>query len=198
MKITSIKKQVKRNGRFSVYVDGQYSFGVTEGQLLELGIVQNTEITPEQLKEYKAQTEIQKAFDRTLNLLSFRPRSEWELRDYLKRKEQSPANIEIILNKLTKLHYVDDEVFARRWVESRRLLTTRSSLRLRSELKQKRIAEDVINKVLEDGAENDKEALRTLMAKKSKRYPDRQKFTQYLARQGFRYDAINEELDSIS
>lgn len=194
MKITAITAQIKRPGRYSIYVDGQFAFGLGEAQLLASRVVPGQEITEVELAELKGESEFGKVFDRILNLLSYRPRSEYELRSYLKRKQQSPALIEKILNKLSKLGYVDDEAFAKRWVEHRRSIRATSSLKLRAELKQKGIASDLIDAALSEQGEADESALKALIEKKSARYPDKQKLMQYLARQGFRYDEIKQAL----
>lgn len=196
MKITAITVQVKRPGRYSVYVDGKFAFGLGANQLLNLGLANDQDVTEAELEQLKQESEVGKIYDKTLNLLSFRLRSEHELRDYLKRKQQSPAIIEIILNRLSKLGYVDDKQFASRWVANRRLLKPISSLKLRSELKQKRIANDIIDEVLRDDTTDEQEVLKQLIERKLKRYPDQQKLMAYLARQGFRYDDIKQALKS--
>ena len=198
MTITAITTQTKLAGRYSVFVDGSFAFGIEAGQLLELGLVKGQEITAKQLAELKSETQLGYMFDKTLNLLSIRPRSEWELRDYLKRKKQPPAAIEIILNKLTKLHYVDDVAFAKRWVENRQLLKPSSTLKLKAELKQKRIADSVIHEVLKSNDNHEAEALNELIERKAKRYPDQRKLMQYLARQGFRYEDIKRAIQEKS
>lgn len=197
MKITAIKQQVKRADRYSIYVDGKYSFSLGENELLRLGLHSGQEITEQELANYRDESDYGKLFDKTLNLLSFRLRSEWELRDYLKRKKAEPEIIEKILNKLSINGYVDDEQFARRWVENRRLLKTTSRRRIAQELKQKRISNDIIDKVLaEDKEETDeREVLRELVDKKKHRYPDQTKLMQYLARQGYSYEDIKAVLN---
>lgn len=194
MKITAITAQVKRPGRYSIYVDGNFAFGLSANQLLNSGLATGQELSGSELDSLKQESEVGKIFDKTLNLLSFRLRSEHELKDYLKRKQQSPALIEIILNRLSKLGYVDDKQFASRWVENRRLLKPISSLKLKSELKQKRIANDIIDEVLKSDTTDEQEVLKQLIERKSKRYPDQQKLMAYLARQGFRYDDIKQAL----
>jgi regulatory protein len=192
MKITAIKQQVKRADRYSVYLDSKYAFSLREAELLKLGLHSGQEITEDQLAEYQGESEFGKWYDRTLNLLSFRLRSEWELRDYLKRKECPPTVTEKILNKLSVNGYVNDEQFAKRWVENRRLMKATSRRKLAQELQQKRIPRDIIDTVLADDKDqtDEREVLRELVAKKRQRYPDQIKLMQYLARQGYSYDDI--------
>lgn len=195
MKITAIKQQVKRADRYSIYLDGKYSFSLGEGELLKLGLHTGQELTEAELASYRNESAYGKWFDRTLNLLSFRLRSEWELRDYLKRKDCPPEITERILNKLSVNGYVNDEQFAKRWVENRRLLKATSKRRLNQELRQKRISSDIIDKVLAEDETDERQVLRELVAKKRARYSDQTKLMQYLARQGYNYEDIKSVLN---
>ena len=197
MKITKIARQVKRADRYSIYPDGKYSFSLGEGELLKLGLHSGQELTEEELASFRDESDYGKWFDKTLNLLSYRMRSEWELRDYLKRKKAPEEFIEKILNKLSINGYVNDEQFAKRWVENRRLLKTTSRRKLMMELKQKRIPSDIIDRVLADDKDqtDERELLKELVEKKRARYPDKLKFMQYLARQGYNYDDIKSVLN---
>lgn len=199
MKITKIAQQVKRADRFSVYVDEVYTFSVNEAQLIEFGLHSGLELSKEDIERYKTESDTGKLFDKILNLLSIRPRSEWEVRDYLRRKKAEPEQIEILLNKLRKYGYIDDEKFARMWVENRRLLKATSRRKLQLELSQKRVSRSVIENVLtEDKQETDeRDVLRQIVKKKRHRYPDHVKFMQYLARQGFGYEDIKAVLSEI-
>src|SRR3989344_8068980 len=137
-KITDIRAQVKRVDRYSIYVDGKYAFPLGETELLHIGLRIGQEFTETELDDLKDRAVIDKGYDRALNLIMRRPRSEWELRDYLKRKEYSKEAVDQIINMLSKRGYVDDADFASRWVENRRLLKATSKRRLTQELKQKR------------------------------------------------------------
>lgn len=196
MKITDIKQQVKRTDRYSIYVDGKYSFPLGETELLNMGLRVEQEFTEAELEELKDRAVIDKGYDRALNLIMRRPRSEWELRDYLKRKEYTPEVIEQILNMLSKKGYVDDADFARRWVENRRLLKSTSKRRLLQELRQKRVADEIIQSVLEADETDELQVLRELIERKRKqtKYQDNLKLTQYLMRQGFDYGSVKEAL----
>ena len=197
MKITAIKQQVKKANRYSFYVDGKYSFSLSENDFVNYGLVSGQEITEQDLSKYKQASDDGKWLDRTLNLLSYRPRSEWEIRSYLKRKDCPEQIVDRTLNKLSVNKYLDDEQFAKRWVENRRLLKPVSRRKLSQELRAKRISSEILDRVLSDDKEitDEKSVLRELVAKKSNRYPDRVKFMQYLARQGFGYEDIKAVLN---
>ncbi|HET7673338.1 MAG TPA: RecX family transcriptional regulator [Candidatus Saccharimonadales bacterium] len=200
MKVTDIKQQVKRKDRYSIFVDGKYSFALSESGLISSGLKVGLDLSAQDLEDLKKHAVEDKGVYRALDLIARRPRSAGEITDYLKRKGYEEEEAEKILNRLSEKGYIDDESFARSWVENRRLLKPTSRRKLRLELKQKKVAEDIIQEVLKEGNVDEAETLRKLIVKKLQqaRYRDRQKLMQYLARQGFNYSDIKEALDDIA
>lgn len=195
MKITAIKQQVKRADRYSVYVDGAYSFSLSEGALLTQGLASGQELDESQLEALKEASGSDKAYGNALRYAALRPRSDWELRSYLRRKKVDEPVADAILSRLRDLGMVDDLSFARSWLASRRLLKSTSKRRLRLELKQKHVSEDIILAVLAEDEVSERDTLRELVRKKGPRYADRTKLMQYLVRQGFTYDDIKAVLE---
>lgn len=195
MKVSDIKQQVKRQSRYSIYVDQKYAFSLSETELMHSGIRIGKEYTAEQLEELKQVAVLDKAYMRALDYLARRPRSEWEVRDYLRRKDYDSPAIDITLNKLSD--YIDDAKFAESWVASRRLLKPTSLRRLKLELLQKHVSKEIIDSVLANDETNDQEALRHTIAKKhsQSRYQDQDKLIAYLLRQGYNYSDVKQALE---
>jgi regulatory protein len=200
MKITSIKQQVKAKERFSVYVDGVYSFSLSDTLLLESGLAAGRELTAAQIEGFRRLSAEDKIYNYSLRYAAMRRRSRWEMGQYLERKDAPPALAEIILNKLCELGLVDDEDFAKAWVENRHLLRPTSRRKLQQELRAKHVADEIIQKVLRDDETSDKDGLRALIERKRRqtKYQDNTKLMQYLARQGFGYEDIKTALSSLS
>ncbi|HEX5797173.1 MAG TPA: RecX family transcriptional regulator [Candidatus Saccharimonadales bacterium] len=198
VKITDIKQQVKRKDRYSIFIDGKYGFALSESGLLAGGLKVGQELSKPELDKLKETSVEDKAVYRVLELIARRPRSEGEIRDYLRRKKYEDQKIEKILSTLSSKGHINDEDFAFRWVENRRLLKPISKRKLRLELKQKKISEDIIQKILQDDETDEKEIIKELIEKKRRqsRYQDNQKLIAYLARQGFSYSDIKEAMDS--
>lgn len=192
MKITDIKQQVKNQERYSIYVDGKFSFGLSELALMNSGLRVNRELTGQELDELKDTARSDKAYNQCLGLIARRPRSEWEICEYLKRKEYDPELIDQIVARLYGSKWLDDLEFARRWVENRRLLKATSKRRLNQELKLKRVSDGVIKQVLEEDDTDEAEVLKQLVARKRQqtRYQDKQKLMAYLMRQGYDYGQV--------
>lgn len=197
MKITDIKQQAKRQDRYSIFIDGKYSFSLSESELLPTGLRVGRELSKDELAELRDKALIDKGVFRVLELVARRPRSRWEIEDYLRRKKYENSEIRKITEAVEAKGFVDDEDFARRWVESRRLLKPMSMKKLRLELRQKRISDELIQKVLGEDETDERDVLKELIEKKRRqsKYRDQQKLIAYLARQGFNYGDIKSVLE---
>jgi regulatory protein len=200
MKITDIKQQVRRQGRYSVFVDDKYAFSFSENGLLERGITIGQELDEVQLKELKQASADDKVYNNALAYALLRPRSRWEMEQYLKRKHCSPPLADQILNKLSDIDLLDDEKFARSWVANRRLLKATSRRRLLQELRAKRVPDTIAQNAVGDDETDERQVLTEIIARKRKqsRYQDEEKLMQYLSRQGFSYGDIKSALESGS
>ncbi len=200
MKITRIAEQEKLKGRYSVFVDGKYSFSLSEGALLASKLAIGQDLDASEIKRWKQESADDKIYGNALRYAAMRMRSSWEMEQYLKRKGAPPALADKVINKLTNIDLLDDQKFARAWVANRRLLRPTSKRKLQQELRAKHVSDEVIELALlqEDG--NELDSLREIVAKKRnlpKYQADPVKLMQYLARQGFNYDDIKAALKGI-
>lgn len=195
MKITSIKQQVKRANRYSIFVDGAYAFSLSEAGLLAQGLATGQEFDKQELAKLKAASGEDKAYGNALRYVTMRLRSEWELKTYLERKQVEEPVAQTIIQRLRDLDLLNDKTFAAAWVANRRLLKSTSKRRLELELKQKHVPGSIIDEVLREDEADERDMLRQVVEKKRARYSDRNKFMQYLARQGFSYDDIKTVLE---
>ena len=209
-KITALKVQVRDKSRVNVFVDGKYSFSLDINQVAELGIKTGNLYSPEELANLENESQYGKLYTRCLEYAFTRPRSQREMRDYLYRKTRDTrtkegyvkkgVSVELttrVFDRLTEKGYVDDEKFARFWVENRNMRKGSSMRRLKSELGAKGVEAGIIESVIGLTERTDIEEIQKIIAKKAKRYEDEQKLIAYLARQGFRYDDIKEALATL-
>ncbi len=196
MKITAIKAQVKRAGRYSVFVDDKYSFSLSDTALLDSKLVTGQELTDKDLRGYKQLSDDDKVYNKTIGFIALRPRSRWEIQFYLERKKAPAPLIESILNKLSIIGLIDDRKYAQAFVNDRRLLRPTSRRKMMMELKKRRVSEDIINQVLGSEPEHETFALQEVITRKRRqtKYQDDTKLMQYLAGQGFGYGDIKAAL----
>lgn len=203
MKITALTAQKKSDNRVNVMVDGQYRFSLDVYQVIDLGIQVGKEYSDEELTALETESQFGKLYGRALEYCMMRPHSGKEVRDYLYRKTldtrtktggiRKGADQEVaerVYARLEDKGYIDDDRFAQWWVENRNLKKGASSRKLMTELQAKGVSRDIVDSHLASSVRTDEEELQKVIAKKSGRYSDPQKFMHYLARQGFAYDDI--------
>jgi len=196
MKITTIRPQQKIRNRYSIYLDGRYAFAVSESMLLEQGLVAGLQLSEADLKKYKKLSSDDNSFNRALRYAAIRNHSQWEIQQYLLRKAVSEDQSQNIIQRLADLGFIDDQNFARSWVENRRLLKPVSRRRLEQELRQKHVPSEIIKETLGQDVAEEIDVLKALIAKKRGQtsYRDNQKLVGYLSRQGFSYEDIKRAL----
>lgn len=216
MKITDISLQAHDKNRVNVSVDGKYRFSLDVFQVGELGVKIGREYTEAELASLEDDSQFGKLYARAVEYCLVRPRAIREVGDYLRRKtlttrrrsartgkiiERPGVKSEIaerVLRRLINKKYLDDEKFARFWLEQRFLKKGTSIRRLRLELAHKGIDSKIIDSLIKENIRSDGEELQKIISKKRHHYNDEQKFMQYLARQGFSYDDIKEALDKVA
>ncbi|MFZ3301849.1 MAG: RecX family transcriptional regulator [Microgenomates group bacterium] len=201
--ITSIKAQ-KNQKRVNIYLDNSFGFGLDLENFMKLQLKVNQELTEEEKNEIIKKGELQKSFDKTLRFVMTRPRSFKEVKDYFKRKEIDNSLHQNILERLEKLELLDDQKFAKWWVEQRLEFKHKSKKDITFELRQKGVDTNIIKNVLDDSEIDELKIAKELIAKKEyrwKRYEEnerKQKITQYLAGKGFSWDIISQAVDITS
>jgi len=140
--------------------------------------------------------------NRALRFLSFRPRSEKEISDYLKKKQVDSIISQKIITKLKESNFLNDVEFAKWWIEQRTLIKPRAWRIIKFELKVKGISDEIIQNS-EFRIQNDEEIAMKLVEKKISRYKNLpkqevyQKLSRYLASKGFDWETAKISIDEI-
>ena len=210
--ITDIKQAVKNQNRVNIFVNGKYCFSLDIFQLTQLNIKVGSKFTKTEIENLEQQSEFGKLYALALNYCLMRPHSKKEISDYLwkktlnrklknrktgefyEKKGFSKISVEQVLNRLIEKKYIDDEKFAKFWVENRNQRKGSSIKKIKSELFSKGVSSDIIEQVLSESNRNDEDEIQKIIAKKAKKYTDEQKLIAYLARQGFSFDEIKKAI----
>ncbi len=135
--ITALVEQKERRGRTSVFLDGEFAFGLDD--LLAMGLRVGQELPAAEIASLQHREAVESAYQRALHYLSFRPRSEEEMARYLSGKEVPAEAAEEVLARLRGAGLVDDRRFALSWVENRESFRPRARWALQRELRGKGI-----------------------------------------------------------
>jgi len=139
--------------------------------------------------------------DKVYRFLSLRPRSEKEVVDYLKKRKISSLEAEKIFKILKEQKLIDDWEFAKWWIEQRETFKPKGKIALKAELRQKGIAEEIIEKVL--GSVDELSLANKALAKKIEIYRHLssedflRKISQFLSYRGFSWQTIEKVAKKI-
>ncbi len=193
-KVTSVELQKKNPRRFNIFLDGQFAFGADEDLVVNRRLVVGKEILPEDLNKILFEAEVGKLMEKMYRLFGIRQRSEKEVRDYfrIKLRETSQLVIDATIDSLNKKGLVNDEQFAKSWVESRS--KKYGVNRIRQELFQKGIDKEFIDEAV--GGISNEEIAEKALEKKLKNWKNlkpwefKKKAYDFLMRKGFEYEVV--------
>ncbi len=197
MIISSIEK--RRGHRVDVYVDGRLALTLGKEFVVERGLRPGATITQDDLSELAEEGARRGALEAGLRLLSYRLRSKEELRRRLADKKYKEKAIESALARLRELGYLDDEVFARYWAETRQAQRPRSRRLLASELRRRGIDKATAEQATEDVSDDDAAyvaasgRLRVLRGQEYGTF--RERLGRFLTSRGFGYDVARQVIE---
>lgn len=206
-KITDIKPQ-KNKKRFNIYLDNHFGLAVSAESLVKKKLEIGQEISAEEIEKLRNEDLKGKLYERMLRFLSYRPRSEKEMRDYadgkLARRNRREVHgiteiVDEVIERLKKQGLIDDWEFAKWWQEQRLRFQPRGKMALKIELKQKGISEEIIREILE-GTVDELKLAKKAIRKKLKKWQKLdsptllKKISQYLFSRGFSWEVIKKYL----
>lgn len=191
-KITALQPQKRDPQRVNIHLDGEYSFPLA--RIVAAWLKVGQELSEEKIASLQTEDARERAYQQALLFLSYRARSEAEIRQNLRKHEIPEEVIEQTLERLRENRLADDDKFARAWVENRNTFRPRSLRALSVELRQKGLSDEAAQSAL---AGLDEEALAYEAGlKKARRLQVlewnefRRKLSEFLARRGFPYSVI--------
>ncbi|CDQ20385.1 regulatory protein [Halobacillus karajensis] len=143
-KLTKITTQKKHKSRYNIFLDKgngeEYGFSVDEDVLVKYRLQKNMDLDDAMIQALIQTDTLHKSYTLAINYLSYRMRSEKEVRDYLKDKETDPEHIEEIMRRLKNERLLDDQEFANSLVRTRIMTSSKGPLLLKKELLEKGVS----------------------------------------------------------
>lgn len=195
MKLTAIQAQKNRADRFSIFIDGKYSFSLSADSLLKSGLIKGQDLSKNDLIKLKKRAESDMVWQRLWAYALRRQRSKKELSNYLRLKGISDKKTSVLLNKLEDKGLINDKALAQAIISSAGLRRPQSKLKLRYHLKKRGISDELINDSIKRAVPDSQALIRFINQKKLlNRYQDKTKLMRYLAAQGYNYEDIKEAI----
>lgn len=202
MKITSIEKQ-KKKGRYNLFLEGDFAFGIYEDTLVKFALRKNDELSEEKINEIRDYDEYNYGKKVAYDFLYYRQRSEKELKTKLKQKNISQGNSDKVIEFFISHKFLNDEEFARSFVANELLKKPSGKRMIYRKLLQKGITKAVIEQVIASSYPDESESAEILIKKYSSKLKDkplivqRQKAYNYLVSRGFDFDTAKETVNKV-
>jgi regulatory protein len=199
-KVTAIRAG-RKGKRVNVFLDGKFAFSLEAEVALKENLKVGQELSENEVEALTGADLFQRCLNAAFRYLGYRPRSEAELRERLKRRGFEADSVEAVLVRLRELGLVDDLAFAEFWKDNRESFRPRSRALTALELRQKGVAKSVIDQVVADVDDEDN-AYRAAQSR-AHRLPGsdyqgfRHRLSGYLKRRGFGYRVITHTVERL-
>ncbi len=197
--VTRLEPQKKKPQRINVYLDGEFAFGISRATAPWLA--EGNQLSQQKINDLQEKDQFEGAYQRAINFLSYRVRSEKEILQNLTKHDVPENIIERVVDRLRGASLVNDWDFASQWVENRVQFKPRGKRALSSELFQKGIGNEIIEDVL---AELDEEELAYACARSRitkftgmEKKAFQKKLSGLLTRRGFPYHVTKDVVGSL-
>jgi regulatory protein len=190
--ITALEPQKKNQQRINVFLDGAYGFAVSMDAAATLH--QGQELGDPEIAALQAQDDRERAYQSALRYLGPRPRSQAEVERHLGNKGFAAPSVAAAIQRLTEQQYLNDEEFARYWLDNRTRFRPRSGAMVSYELRQRGVERETIAAALTELDEP--AAAWAAVAPKLGRWQNlpqsdlELKIAAFLARRGFNFEVI--------
>lgn len=202
MKITAIEKRKSSGNVRMIYVNGEYSFDISEELYLKHGIYEKSDLTEAEINSLKKSQTFIDAKDEALRFIQAKLRSEKEVMSRLLRSGFEDSTAQDVVNGLKSLGYLDDAVFARKYISEKVKLNPKSTGLIKAELIAKGISEGTAQDALREYGTDDASNAKALVKKKFGKLNCndlniQKKIYNFLAYRGFKQEFIENLLNNL-
>ena len=196
MYVTGIEAVNSKKSR--VYLDQEFAFILYRREISIYQIREGSEISDEQYRKILDETILRRAKLRCMNLLKTMDRTEAQLRQKLKQGEYPDEIIERAIEYVKGYRYVDDERYARQYVQC--FCEKKSRYQMIQELMRRGIGKEIIDQAFDEIPEiNEVEQIQKWMEKRkfdpeNADRKEQQRFYGFLMRRGFSAESIRKAL----
>ena len=142
-----VKKYInKGKDKYQVFFDNDEILDTYEEVIIKYHLFEDKEIDKMLYKDIIKDTSLQEKINDCLKYIKVRLRSEKEIRNYLLKKKTSLEDIDLIISKLLRSNLLNDDFFCRCFINDKLKLTSMGDYKIKQELKQYGIADEIVLK----------------------------------------------------
>ena len=202
MKIIKFVKKGKAN--YNLILENNTSLTLNEEVIIKNNLIVNKDLNDEIIKKLLYENNIEELYSKCIKFISIRLRSKTEIINYLSNKKIDKNIINIIVEKLEKAGYINDDIFAKCYINDKINLTLEGPYKIKKELEENHIDNLYIENALNHFTQNlIDEKIEKIINKKIKsntkdtEYIFKQKLSLYLSNLGYSKEDINNHLETI-
>lgn len=202
MLITSVERHKKNKDKLSVYIDNQYAFSILEEDYIRLGFYEKQEIAQDEIDHIKTDINYRSAKSMAVKFLVMKLRSERDVREKLDNEGYDDEVISNVIEELKSMGYINDRMYAQKYVYDRSKLKPQSKKLLKYDLINRGIPEEITDEVLTDWEIDETAVAESLIRRKFGKYDFndlkvQKKIYSFLQHRGFSFQQIDEALKSF-
>jgi len=200
--ITSAVKHKNNPDMISIYIDNKYAFSIPNEEYLRLNLYERTELSEEEVKKIREEINIRAATQNGIRMLYSKDRTEYEMRQNLIRKGFDEDTAEGAVMQLKSMGYINDRLYAHKYISDRIKLKPKSKKALMYELQKKGIDREIIAEVLDEFEMDESIIAYRIARKKFNKYDISDPLIQkrifsFLAHRGFSNEIINDVIKQL-
>lgn len=147
--VTDIKPKDSSLNSLELYIDNEYFADIDYSTIIELNIHIGKVITQQAVEAIRQNVCLTKAKNEAIRFLSYRPRSEWEIRNKLNSKNYQQNIISTVIDWLKEIDLINDREFSFQWIKYLIGKKPAGKIKLKNELYKKGISREIINCVID-------------------------------------------------
>ena len=197
--------------KYQKIAQDKYRIILATGEVLELwaqvilnnDLLLKKELSPDLYQKVVADNLIYSGYYSSLKFISYRVRSKKEIINHLTKKEEYNEYLDQIIELLIKNNQIDDEIFAKAYINDKIKLTSWGPYKIKVELKKHNISDQLINKYLNLSEDLVYEKALKIAQKLQNtnsnldKYKLKNKIYNNLFRLGYEFDIISKVLNDI-
>jgi regulatory protein len=204
--VSRVEAQRKDRDRVSVFIDGEFAFGLSVDVALRAGLRKGLPLSVHDQRALLADDARVRARLAALDLIAHRARTEAEVRRALARKGFPEDAALAAVDRLLELGYLDDDAYARAFVRGRAASRGHGPGRLRADLLRRGVSPATIDAALDDlldadglleSATHHARKRWARLASEEDHLRRRKKLTDFLVRRGYDFDVIRTVTETL-
>jgi regulatory protein len=208
--VVNLKRKKRTKEWYLIYLnDGREILSYIDF-IVKFKVKVGKQLTEEQIKEIKSESEVILAKEIAYRFISYKPRTLKEVSDKLKAKGFQSDLVSKVVEELRNYGFINELEYARNFVLNRSRSKTLGELALRRELLSKEISSEIVDEVLSerenlidefeialDLAQGKLKQIKSLKKRKRGRDEYKRRIYEFLLRRGFKFETINRVMREV-